>query len=202
MNTENEESSSIENLAYSQRQQMHHTEKEHIAREVANTIPDNSSIFINIGTSTQAVALALMQHSGLHIVTNDLKVAEIMSDKSDFEVIIAGGIVRARDHGIVGEATIDLINQFYLDFAVIGASGIDDSGALLDYDYREVRVTQAIIKQANRVLLVTDHSKFDRRPMVRVAHLSQIDVLFTDQPTPETLTHVIDESAVEVRIVE
>lgn len=190
----------IENLAYTQRQELHRAEKAQIARDVARHIPDQSSIFINLGTTTEAVAQALMQHKGLRVVTNNLNVASVMSAKRDFEVIVAGGIVRARDRGIVGEATIDLMRQFYLDFAVIGISGIDRKGALLDFDYREVRVAQAIIEQANKVFLAADHSKFGDRPVVRLGHISQIDALFTDRQPPDELTRVIETNGVEVHL--
>ncbi len=194
------DTSNIENLAYTQRQELHRAEKARIARDVARHIPDQSSIFINLGTTTEAVAQALMQHKGLRVVTNNLNVASVMSAKRDFEVIVAGGIVRARDRGIVGEATIDLMRQFYLDFAVIGISGIDRKGALLDFDYREVRVAQAIIEQANKVFLAADHSKFGDRPVVRLGHISQIDALFTDRQPPDELARVIETNGVEVHL--
>lgn len=194
------DTSNIENLAYTQRQELHRAEKAQIARDVARHIPDQSSIFINLGTTTEAVAQALMQHKDLRVVTNNLNVANVMSANRDFEVIVAGGIVRARDRGIVGEATIDLMRQFYLDFAVIGISGIDRKGALLDFDYREVRVAQAIIEQANKVFLAADHSKFGDRPVVRLGHISQIDALFTDRQPPDELARVIETNSVEVHL--
>ncbi|MCP5426588.1 MAG: DeoR family transcriptional regulator [Gammaproteobacteria bacterium] len=178
--------SSVENIAYSIRQALCHEAKELIARDLARHIPDHSSLFINIGTTTEEVAKALLGHKGLRVVTNNLNVASILSVDPALEVIVAGGIVRSRDRGIVGEATVDLIRQFRLDFAIIGISAIDSSGALLDFDYREVRVTQAIVANSRQVFLAADHSKFSRNAMVRVGHVSQLDALFTDrQPTPE-----------------
>jgi DeoR family transcriptional regulator, glycerol-3-phosphate regulon repressor len=64
-------------------------------------------------------------------------------------VLIAGGNVR-RDGGIVGQASVDFINQFKFDFALVGISGIDSDGSLLDFDYQEVRVSQAIIANARQ----------------------------------------------------
>jgi DeoR family glycerol-3-phosphate regulon repressor len=94
-------------------------------------------------------------------------------------------VVRPRDHGIVGEATVDFIRQFKVDIALIGISGIETDGSLRDFDYREVKVSQAIISHAREVWLATDVSKFNRAAMVQVAHLSQIDRLFTDAPPPD-----------------
>ena len=148
-------------------------------------MPHDCSLILNIGTTTEAIAKALLQHKGLRVITNNLNVAEILCSNPDCEVIVAGGVVRARDRGIVGEATVDFIRQFRVDIAIIGISGIEPDGSLRDFDYREVKVAQAIIAHAREVWLAADHSKFNRPAMVELARLSQIQRLFTDQPPPE-----------------
>jgi len=192
--------SSVENLSYSTRQVLCLEEKVRIARAVAAEIPDSASLFINIGTTTEEVAKALMDHAGLRVITNNLNVAGIMSGKEDFEVILAGGLVRARDRGIVGEAAIDLIRQFKVDYGVIGISGIDAEGELLDFDYREVRVAQAIIEQSRQVYLAADHSKFGRSAMVRLGSMAQIDALFTDRPPPASMGAMLAAAGVAIHV--
>ena len=194
--------SSVENLSYSTRQVLCLEEKKRIAREVAGHIPDHASLFINIGTTTEEVAKALMGHTDLRIITNNLNVAGIMSGRGDFEVIVAGGVVRSRDRGIVGEATIDLIRQFKVDFGIIGISGIDAEGELLDFDYREVRVAQAIIAHSRQVFLAADHSKFGRSAMVRLGDLTQVDKLFTDRPPPASMRDMLAAAGLVVCIAE
>ena len=188
------------NLAYATRQVLCLEEKQRIARAVAAYIPDQASLFLNIGTTTEAVAQALCGRSGLRVITNNLNVAVILSGEEEIEVIVAGGQVRRRDRGIVGEATIDLIRQFKVDYGIIGISGIDAEGELLDFDYREVRVAQAIIEQSRKVLLVADQSKFGRNAMVRLGDISQVDVLFTDQAPPPALAARLAEGQVDVRV--
>src|SRR3546814_7406461 len=63
---------------------------------------------------------ALVDHKGRRVITNNLNVANILGGKPDFEVIVTGGVVRSRDRGIVGEASIDTIQQFKVDFGIIG----------------------------------------------------------------------------------
>lgn len=192
--------SSVENIAYPARQILHLEEKQRIARLVAQHIPDKSSLFINLGTTTEEVAKALIDHTGLRVITNNLHVATLLSDKPNFEVIIAGGLVRHRDQGIIGEPTVDFIKQFKVDFGIIGISGIDLDGALLDFDYREVRVSQAIIANSRKVLLVTDHSKFGRNAMVRLGHIGDVDMLFTDCPPPDSMKAILAQAEVQVLI--
>ena len=189
-------SSSVENVEYSTRQVMNLDKKRSIAEMVAEHIPNRASIFINLGTTTEEVAKALRNHSGLKIITNNLNVATILRNAPGFEIIIAGGVVRQRDGGITGEATIDFIHQFKVDYGIIGISSIDDDGTLLDFDYQEVRVTQAIIDNSRQVFLAADHSKFDRPAMVRLGNIEQTDAFFTDCKPPESIVTLLEEKNV------
>jgi DeoR family transcriptional regulator, glycerol-3-phosphate regulon repressor len=190
--------SSTENVAYTERKILCFEEKRRIAQSLAEQIPDHASLFINIGTTTEAVAQALIHHKRLRIITNNLNVATILSAKSDFEVIVAGGLVRHRDGGIIGEATIDFIQQFRVDYGVIGISGIDLDGTLLDFDYREVRAARAIIDNSRRVFLATDHTKIGRNAMVRLGNISEIDALFTDRQPPRGLVEILTQTEVNL----
>ena len=115
------------------------------------------------------------------VITNNINVANRMRVYPSIEVVIAGGVVRGSDGGVVGEAAVDFIKQFKVDYAVIGASAIDQDGALLDFDFREVKVAQAIIANARHVILVSDSTKFERTAPVRIGHLSQVDTFITDR---------------------
>jgi DeoR family glycerol-3-phosphate regulon repressor len=192
--------SSVENLAYSARQVLCLEEKRRIAALVARHVPDRASLFINIGTTNEEVARALMVHKGLHVITNNLNVAGTLSGNPDFEVIVAGGVVRTRDRGIVGEAALDLIGQFKVDIGVIGISGIDADGSLLDFDYREVRVAQRIMANSARVFLAADHTKFGRNAMCRSAHVERIDALFTDQNPSQAYRAVLEAAGVTLHV--
>ena len=189
-------SSTTENIEYLQRQLLNEKAKQRIARTVAAQVPAGCSLIINIGTTTEAIARELLHHKGLRVITNNLNVAAILSDNPDCEVIVAGGIVRSRDRGIVGEVTVDFIRQFKVDIGLIGISGIEAGGTLRDFDYREVKVARAIIEHSRQVWVAADHSKFNRPAMVQVAHLSQIHRLFTDQPPPEPFPALLAEANV------
>ena len=194
--------STTENIAYRQRQQLNEQAKRRIAKAVARRLPDGCSLILNIGTTTEAVAGELLHRKGMRVLTNNLNVAALLSDNPDCEVIVAGGVVRSRDRGIVGEATVDFIRQFKVDIGVIGISGIEPDGTLRDYDYREVKVARAIIEHSREVWLVADHSKFGRPAMVEVARLSQIHRLFTDRAPPPQFAALLSEAAVTCEIAD
>lgn len=192
--------SGASNYAYDSRRMLAAEEKRRIGIRAASLIPDNSSIMLNIGTTTEQVAMALRHRDGIMAITNNINVAHILREAASAEVVIAGGLVRKSDGGIVGEATVDFIKQFKVDHAVIGASAIDLDGTILDYDYREVRVAREIIQHARQSILVVDAMKFERNAPVRIAHLSDIDVLVTDRPPPDEILAICREADVRIEI--
>ncbi|OOF54437.1 DeoR/GlpR family transcriptional regulator [Rodentibacter genomosp. 2] len=176
--------SSAENSDYVDRKQFFSSQKNRIAQEVAKLIPNGASLFIDIGTTPEAVANALLEHESLRIVTNNLNAAHLLRQNESFDITMAGGSLRT-DGGIIGEATVNFISQFRLDFGILGISAIDADGSLLDYDYHEVQVKRAIMESSRQTLLVTDHSKFTRQAIVRLGELRDVEYLFTDDvPVP------------------
>jgi len=178
------------NIGYEERRRLNPEAKARIAAACAAEIPENASLFLNIGTTTEAVARALLGHRNLLAVTNNLNVATTLAGNPNCEVIVAGGTLRRSDGGLVGDATIETVRQFKVDFAVIGASALDLDGDLLDFDYREVRVARSLIERARSVILVADASKFDRAAPVRIASLEEIGCFVTDSPLPEPVARL------------
>ncbi|MDO6692815.1 DeoR family transcriptional regulator [Aliiglaciecola sp. 3_MG-2023] len=195
-------SSTTANTSYQTRKIMNLESKEAIANELVKLIPNGASLFINIGTTTETIARALLNHQNLNIVTNNIHVATLLSAKEDFTVIVAAGEVRHRDGGIIGEATCDFISQFQMDFGIIGISGISQDGSLLDFDFREVKVAQAIIDNSNCILLAADHSKFGRSAMVKQGSITQVDHLFTDQKLSPEIAELLVANEVQAHIIE
>ena len=193
--------SSVENTEYTMRVGYMLEEKLRIAEAVAAAVPDHASLFINIGTTTESIAHALLNHTGLKIITNNLNVAKILSTKEDFEVLIASGRVRP-DGGVIGQATADFFKQFKADYALIGISGIDEDGTLLDFDFQEVCVSQEILSSARQVFLAADSSKFGRNAMIRLGSLKQVDSIFTDQQPNEQYLKTIHDLGVNLVVAQ
>jgi DeoR family transcriptional regulator, glycerol-3-phosphate regulon repressor len=190
--------SGVSNLAYDARRFVASSEKQAIGIATADRIPNRASLFINIGTTTEEVAKALINHDDLLVITNNLNVATLLYANPRIEVIIAGGPVRQLDGAVVGEAVVQFFQQFKVDFAVIGVSAIDPDGTLLDFDYREVRVSRAIIENARQVILVSDRLKFERKAPVRLGHLSDVDLFVTDELPNAEMAEICQSNDVEV----
>lgn len=170
------------NIGYEERRSLKSNAKRSIARACAKEIPNGISLFLNIGTSTEAVAQELMHHENLMVVTNNINVANILAGNSNCEIIVTGGQLRRADGGLVGNLATETIRQFKFDMAVIGCSALDRDGDLLDFDIQEVSVSQSILRQSRNTILVADHTKFSRSAPARIASLADIDSFVTDQP--------------------
>ncbi|MQT13186.1 DeoR/GlpR family DNA-binding transcription regulator [Segnochrobactrum spirostomi] len=190
----------VANIGYEQRRRMNEAAKVAIARACAAAIPENSSLIMNLGTTTEAVAHELLAHRNITVITNNMNVANTLVANPSCDVMLAGGALRRSDGGLVGELTTQFFEQFKVDIAVIGVSALDQDGDLLDFDLAEVRVSKAILRQARRVFLVADHSKLGRSAPARLASLSEINRMFTDAPLPPELARRCAEWGTEVTV--
>jgi len=190
------------NLGYQARRHIATEAKRHIGRLAASLIPEGSSLFINIGTTNEQVAQNLKAKRELMVITNNVNVVNILLGATGIELIVAGGVVRHEDSGIVGERASDFLSQFRVDYAIIGASAIDEDGTLRDYDYREVLVARAIIKHAQSVILVADATKFQRSAPIRIADISSIQHFVTNNAPPESFIKACAAGNVEIHTVD
>ncbi|MEX5728209.1 DeoR family glycerol-3-phosphate regulon repressor [Rhodovulum iodosum] len=190
------------NIGYQERRALNADAKAAIARACAARVPGDASLFLNIGTSTEAVARELLHHRNLMVVTNNMNVANILVANRDCEIIVTGGQLRRTDGGLVGSLAAGTIGQFKFDLAVIGCSALDRDGDMLDFDIQEVGVSQAILRQSRRTFLVADQSKRQRTAPARIASLAEIDTVFTDRPLPPDLQRRCAEWGTEVVIAE
>lgn len=190
----------VSNLGYEARRRFMADEKSWIGAAAASLISDDSSLFINIGTTTEEAARHLLNHKSLLAVTNNINVIETLRRNETFRVMMAGGTVRNEDGGIVGESTAEFMGRFKLDHAIIGVSAIEEDGTLLDYDDQEVRVAKVIIDNSRNIILVADSTKFQRSAPMRIGNLTDIDTIVTDKKPPEKFMDQCHRDHVEVLI--
>lgn len=175
------------NAPYDTRRVSHLAGKQRIGAAVAARIPDGASVLIGIGTTPEQVALALTRHDGLTVVTNNLRAALALSANPSCRVVLAGGTLRKPNPEVLGIDADALFRQYRADFGVYGVGGVDSDGTLLDFDHQEVGSREALRDGCRCRILVADHAKFGRHAPVRGGHLSDPDVLVTDQTLPDTM---------------
>ena len=188
----------LDRLAYSNRKIRNAFEKAKIGEVVAAHIPDGASLFIDIGTTMEAIAAALCEHQDLRIVTNHIGVVSTFCENTDFEIVLAGGLVRNRDRAVTGDATAEFLNRFRVGYGIFGIGSVTEDGQLLDYHYRDAQVSRSAMEISRIKFVAADNSKFNADAMMPFAHLSEIDGIFTDRPPNDSVANLIRQSKVKL----
>lgn len=193
---------SVSNRKYNERRLLNGPEKEAIGALAAELIPDDCSISLNIGTTTEQVARVLSARNGLVVVSNNINIINQMMGGRMRELILVGGAVRTSDGAIVGEDAVEFISRYKVDYAVIGASALDSDGAILDYDAREVSVARAILRNSRIRICVADCSKFDLTAPVRICEVGDLDYFVTDRAPPKGFAEAAERNNTQILIPE
>ncbi|MEM9732277.1 MAG: DeoR/GlpR family DNA-binding transcription regulator [Pseudomonadota bacterium] len=194
--------STTTNIAYNERRSLNLSSKVDIARECAKHIPNDCAVFLNIGTTTEAVIDELRHHRGLLIITNNLNIATKASSHANNEVIVIGGNLRKSDGGMVGALSREMISQLRFDFAIIGCSALHEEGEILDFDVQEVGVSKAIIARGDTVILAADMSKFDRKAPAKVGSVADVDIVVTNEVPPARFMQLCARSDTKVIVAQ
>ena len=159
-------------------------QKRALARAVADIVPHGRSLLMDSGSTTLEVARALRGHREMTVITNDLRVAAEIANQGDVRLIVLGGEALPAVYTLASERAVGLISEFHVDYAVMAADAVDPRG-ITNTNSNEVSMKRAMLRAADRVLLVADSSKFDRSVLVRVAGLEDVDLIVTDDGLSE-----------------
>jgi DeoR family glycerol-3-phosphate regulon repressor len=185
------------NLAFKDRSVLNREAKQSIAAAVASHVHDGASLSFGIGTTPQLVAEALLSHRELKVVTNNLPLALMVAQNSDFTLAIAGGTVRGSDLDVCGPSIDAFFASYKVDIAIFGVAGVDEDGSLLDFSQDEVRVREAMLRNCRRSYLVLDSSKFTRPAYVHGGRIDQVTAVFCEADPPERIQQMLDQSGVQ-----
>lgn len=189
-----------ENLSYPARQVLNIEAKRGIARLVAAEVPEGASLFFGIGTTPEQCALALADHPGLRVMTNNLNVALALSRNPSCEITVAGGRMRNLDRDVIAGEARDFFSRFMVDIGIYGVGGVAEDGTLLDFSSDEVHMRQSLAKHCRQRFLVLDHSKFGRGATVRGGHITEATAVYTDQPVPEAIAAQLHDAGVRLAV--
>lgn len=161
--------------------------KRRIAEEVSRLVEDGTSLFLDVGSTTNLIADALQGHSGLSIATNSVAVAFKLAMRNGNRVFFAGGELRPNDGGSFGPEALEFLQNFRLDLAVISTSGVCPRRGFLFSDLSEAQLARTMLQNAARRVVAADARKFHRTAPIALGDPQQIDVLVCDEEPPEEI---------------
>ena len=190
----------ISNPAYEEKRLESKDEKGEIGKIAATLIPNDSSVMLISGTTTENVARALYNHENLVVISNNLNIANALFGSKSKELIITGGTIRESDGEVIGENTVDYISNFKADYGIIGAPAFDEDGAILDINERAVSVGRAILNHSQKKIFVCDSSKLFKTAPYMICEISDIDIFITDKEPPEKFKKIAEKNNTEIVI--
>jgi DeoR family glycerol-3-phosphate regulon repressor/DeoR family fructose operon transcriptional repressor len=188
--------------AVDQRLSVQEQEKEKIGALAAALVQDGSTIMINGGTTTLAVARELRQHRDLTVATNNLLVPAALPPSAIRDIYVFGGAVRSITLATIGPVSFRANGGAELDIscdlALIGVGAVNADAGYTTSNLAEAAMMQEMISRAVRVAILADSSKFGRRLFAQVSDLSSADYLITDAVPPPDLAEALAAAGVEL----
>lgn len=174
-------------------------EKRTIAKAVAATIADGDSVMLDTGTTTSILARALLARRRLTVVTNSSDIARTLATVNGNTVYMAGGQLRSDSGAALGSSAVAFIANFHVDHAIVSVGAIDEDG-VMDYELAEAEFARMALTRGERAVVISDHSKFGRRGLVRICGHSGFGELTVDRPPPPAIAAALAANGVRVTV--
>ncbi|WP_179401472.1 DeoR/GlpR family DNA-binding transcription regulator [Burkholderia guangdongensis] len=172
--------------------------KRRIGLRAAEFVPDDASVLIDSGSTTNAVALALADRHRLSVYTNDWRTAFVLARRNGNRVTLLGGELSDDEDATFGLDTIQQLAQYHVDFAFVGAGGIAQDGELTDYSRLAAEVRSRMLTAAGTAIVVADHSKFGRLTPVRINGTDAARYLVTERAPDAALRRALTARGIEL----
>lgn len=174
-------------INFESRAQIQHSSKHAIGKYAASLVRDGDSIFLDASTTALELARQVSERRELTVITNSLRSAEELVTFPNLTVIMPGGIVRREAFSLVGMWSPDLIQQFNIGRAFMGARGFTLKEGLTDVNPDEVALKRAIIQVARSVVALIDHTKWNQVALASFCNVEQLTTIITDKRAPRKM---------------
>ena len=187
--------SSVEEPGFAVKSGLHTAAKQAIATAAAARVEPGASVALSAGTTTHAVATALLGVPRLTVVTNSLRVAEVLHDsgRDDLSVILTGG-ERTPSDALVGPIAVAALRRLHVDWLLMGVHGMDAEAGFTTPNLVEAETNRALVASARRVAVVADNSKWGVVGLSTIAALSDVDVVVSDDGLESEARRILDRS--------
>ncbi|MED3550246.1 DeoR/GlpR family DNA-binding transcription regulator [Cytobacillus praedii] len=183
---------------YQMRSQTEFEMKKLIGKKAANMIADDELIYLDVSTTVNFIAQSI-QPKPVTIVTNSIDTAYMLAQTEDTKIQLLGGTLNKSSRHLTGYSTIEKLKDYHFNKVFIGAAGITENGLYYAFE-EDIHFKRELIKHTDQVILLSDHSKYNRRQNYRALTFESIDTFITNEVPPQDLNNVLDKYGVEVLI--
>lgn len=187
---------------FASRMSTHADAKARLGMAVADNISDGDSVFLDIGSTTAYVAMALKQRSNLFVVTNSAFVATTLASRNGNRVFLAGGELRDHDGGAFGAEALDLVGRLNVQFAIFSIGAVNAETGFMLHDLEEANIARVAARNAQVNIVVADNDKFNKRAPVALGAAPRFDVFYTDMQPPPGIVAMLERGDVDLVVVD
>ncbi len=173
-------------------------QKKSIGKLAASLIPENSLIFIDVGTTLLELAKNLPLDKNISVITNWIPIAEELGKKQFSNLFLLGGKVNCREMSIIGNYPLQFLDNFNIEICFIGVGGISIDHGLTDYTVEEIEIKKQMIQRSKVKIVLADHTKFNRLAPIKICDLSEIDKIITSEGIEEKVKQKYEDYGIEI----
>ncbi|WP_125713527.1 DeoR/GlpR family DNA-binding transcription regulator [Companilactobacillus kedongensis] len=173
------------------------SDKKYIASVCDTFIGNNQALIIDSSTTASYLEPYLSKRNNLIVITNGLHLAMSLNGNPKIKTFIASGRLRPFSGSIVGDSARQFMEGFHADIAIISCAGVDKNGVYMASDEQSA-VKSQMLKQAEKTILLCDHTKIDRVDYYRLCGHEDIDVIVTDKCPSEEFIQSVEDQNVEI----
>lgn len=185
----------------SEKEKLHVSEKEAIAKAAVKLIKPNDSIMIASGTTMQALAKTLSIEEQLNITTSSLNVSLELTKSPYYDILQLGGTVRHSSSSVTGHFSQAVLENISCNLLFLGVDGIDINHGCTTTSLEEAMLNKKMISSAQKVIVLADSSKFNRKGFGKICNLSEIHHIITDSGISHTLAEEIQSMGIQLTLV-
>jgi len=176
-------------------------EKQRIANAAVQLVQDNETLLLDSGTTVYELSKALMDKNNLYIATNDLNSAMLLSQNMDIELTVFGGALRKHHYSLTGYFTEGMVRQIHADKFFMGVDAVDMNIGYMNFSVEEIQTKKLMVQASNEVIVLCDHSKFEKIAFVNICHFEEVDLVITGKEINKDILKKIEELKINIMIV-
>ncbi|OON41727.1 DeoR family transcriptional regulator [Izhakiella australiensis] len=177
------------------------TLKRSIARAAAELIEPGHRVILDSGTTTCEIARLLRHHQDVIAMTNGMNVANALLEAEGVELLMTGGHLRRQSLSFYGDRAEQSLLNYHFDMLFLGVDAIDPERGVSTHNEDEARINRRMCEVAERIIVVTDSSKFNRSSLHKIIDTQHIDLIITDQGVSEDILQSLNKQGISVTVV-
>lgn len=181
-----------------EKQKINMEEKSRIGKYAAGLVKDGESIILDSGTTTREIALRLKNKENLTLMTNAINIAMELAGIPALHLMLTGGVLRDKSYSLVGPEAERTMQNYYFDTFFLGVDGMDFEHGLTTSNPQEAQLNRLMVQRSNKVIAVTDSSKFGRHSFSYICDLASIKSVITDDQISEAYEERLEKRDIDV----